>query len=110
MKEEYPRQIPQKIFGVLAVIGILVLVAYAITDFAQNIQVKFGLKRLGMPNVDQITVIHKDTLKKEGTRIKGYNYLLKFRNIDTNSICEGGISEDFDKRMTKELVCTKISK
>jgi hypothetical protein len=68
------------------------------------------LNKLGYLNIKNVKVFAKKQFLAQDTNIKGYQYSLKFVNIDTNKRCKGFIFRDFKGNINKDLQCEKIKK
>jgi len=108
MSEEIQvRQIPKKTIIWFAVMIVLAIAIYLITETTRVHKAQYILDDQGYKNISNLKVYSKQKFQDPATMIEGYQYFVKFRNNDTNQDCKGFVIRNFKNIMDKDIVCGK---
>jgi len=100
-KEDYPKQMPQKIIGTLIVFILLGISAWLMINKASMLQVKYVLKRLDIRDVDNIEIYSKVKMDGSTRKNQGYTYTLKFDNLKDNTTAKVQLLEIYSSKLAK---------
>jgi hypothetical protein len=90
------------------VIGIIILLGIAVFFMVENgksSKAKKILIELGYKNIGNVEVYSVTQVENVDTKIQGYKYFVKFKDLEQNKECKGFILKDFKHNIDKDVVC-----
>lgn len=108
MNEQYKaRTLPKKTKIIFIILIILAIFTYFMQLNSKKIEAKRILVALGYNNIVNLNVYNKTKVEDKITKIQGYKYFVKFKDIDKNNYCKGYILKDFKKAVFQDIDCKK---
>ncbi|VAY87511.1 hypothetical protein MNB_ARC-1_434 [hydrothermal vent metagenome] len=106
MNQNIPlRKIPKKTLFYIVILIIVGILSIFILDYGKTKKATRILNKLDYHNIKNVTVFSKTQFLNKDTNTKGYQYSLKFLDLNTNKKCRGFIARDFKGNVAQDLEC-----
>jgi hypothetical protein len=102
------RQIPKKSLYIIAILILLGIATFFLTQDGKSKKVTKILHKVGYKNVKDVKVYGVTKVEDKDTRIQGFKYFVIFKDIDNNQECRGFVSQDFKRNTKKDISCKDI--
>ncbi len=100
------RKMPRKTIITISIIIVLAVFYFLMNMVSKQTQVETALKNLNI-NYKNLKVFTSASVKHNETGTNGYQFTVRFTNIDTNEFCKGFILVLNDGQHIPDLVCEK---
>lgn len=104
------RKISLKTYIYMGIIVVLGAIFFLIAENGKQAKATKILEELGYNKVEDVWVYSIKKVEDMDTKIQGYRYFIKFKDLNTNKICEGFILKDFKHKIDQELTCKEDAK
>lgn len=99
------RKIGLKTYIYMGIIIILGALAFILAEAGKATKAREILDTLGYKSVENVRVYSETKAEDIDTRIQGYKYFVKFKDLSTNKECKGFIFKDFKRNVRQDITC-----
>ncbi len=99
------KRLPRKTVITIVILVIVGILSMFIVKDGKSKKATKILYELGFIKIKDVVVFSKTEFLNEDSNIKGYQYALKFVDLDKNLQCNGFILKDFKGKIAKDLDC-----
>jgi hypothetical protein len=104
-KKSEIRKLPKKTIVYMIILVILAVGAMFLVQNGRAIKASVALHKLGFTNISNIVVFSRSEFTNKDTKINGFKYSLKFKDLSSNKQCQGFVLQDFKGNTAKDLDC-----
>jgi len=99
------RSIPKKSFIIIAILVLLGVATFFITQNGKAQKVTKILIEMGYTNISDVKVYGVTKVENKDTKIQGFKYFVIFKNLETTQECRGFVLKDFKRKTAEDLIC-----
>lgn len=99
------RKIGRKTWIWIGVIILLGLATFIIVENGKASKAEKVLKELGYEQISDVRVYSITQVENIDTKVQGYKYFVKFKDLKENKECKGFILKDFKHNVDKDITC-----
>ena len=99
------RAIPTKSFVIIAILILLGVATYFITQNGKAQKVTKILHEVGYTSVSDVKVYGVTKVENKDTKIQGFKYFVIFIDDSTKQECRGFVLKDFKRKTAKDISC-----
>ncbi len=99
------RKIGKKTWIWMGIIILLGIIVFFIVENGKSVKAEKVLHELGYQQVSDVKVYSITQVENIDTKVQGYKYFVKFKDVKENKECKGFILKDFKHNVDKDLIC-----
>jgi len=99
------RKISRKMIAMIVAIVVSGIIIFFVNENGKIAKAEKILYKLGYTQISDLKVYSVTNVENMDTKIQGYKYFVKFKDLSTNQNCKGFILKDFKQYVDKDLIC-----